>query len=78
MMAPLKLTTTNSKLEKAFSALFKQSDYKQALSDSLEAIKIGVHQFNETAMRCMMHVVRNVDQGVAQVHREAKDGFQQS
>ncbi|KAL2825514.1 hypothetical protein BJY01DRAFT_256259 [Aspergillus pseudoustus] len=63
---------------KAFRALFQQGDYKQTLIDSMEAMKFGVANFNETAMRCAMHVLRNVDQGVARSRQENNAGFNKS
>ncbi|KAL4874290.1 hypothetical protein BJY04DRAFT_225177 [Aspergillus karnatakaensis] len=60
---------------KAFRALFKQTDYNQALLGSMETIKARVRQLNETAMRCTMQVVRYVDEGVARARKDTSDGF---
>jgi predicted nucleic acid-binding Zn-ribbon protein len=62
-------------LGKSFKAFWKQTNYKEDLLERIEAIETRVSDFNDTASRCAMSTLKDVDQRLALGRQEASVGF---
>ncbi|KAL2798861.1 hypothetical protein BJX66DRAFT_333536 [Aspergillus keveii] len=60
---------------KSVKAVWKQINYKEDLLERIETIETLVSGFNDTASRCAMSTLKDIDQRLALGRQEASDGF---